>query len=268
MESYRTRDLARLARVTDSAIRGMVRAGFVRPTRGSRGALLFTFQDVIVVKTASRLLEARVSPRRIADALRALREQLPDDAPLTRLSIAHEGERVVVSEAGATREASTGQYLLAFDVEVRQGGEVEFIEAGAKTALPVTSDCDVLFERALSLEDVDAENAMDAYRQCLAKSDHPGARVNLGRLLHEQGRIDDAVTQYRAVLDPDAVVLFNLGVALEDLGQFDEAIASYERGLAADPALADAHFNLARLRERAGDVRGALRHWTAYRRLT
>lgn len=268
METYRTRDLARLARVTDAAVRGMVRAGFVQPTRGPRGALLFTFQDVIVVKTASRLLEARVTTRRIATALRRLREQLPDGAPLTRLSIAHEGDRIVVSEAGATREASSGQYLLGFDVEVKRTGEVEIIEAGAKTALPAESDCDALFERALSLEDVDSDIAMDAYRQCLAKSDHPGARVNLGRLLHEQGRIEEAVEQYRGIAEPDAVVRFNLGVALEDLGRFDEAVASYEKALADDPDLADAHFNLARLKERAGDARGALRHWTAYRRLT
>lgn len=268
MESYRTRDLARLARVTDAAVRGMVRAGFVQPTRGPRGALQFTFQDLIVVKTASRLLEARIPPRRIATALRSLREQLPREAPLTRLSIAHEGDRVVVSEAGATREASSGQYLLAFDVQVKRGGEVEIIEAGAKTALPVASDCDALFERALALEDVDADVAMDAYRQCLAKSGHAGARVNLGRLLHEQGRIDEAVAQYREIAEPDAIVLFNLGVALEDLGSFDDAIASYQAALAQDTALADAHFNLARLCERAGDTRGALRHWTAYRRLT
>ena len=34
-----------------------------------------------------------------------------------------------------------------------------------------------------------------------------------------------------------------------------------------DPTLADAHFNLAQLHQQAGDERGALRHYSAYRRL-
>ena len=37
--------------------------------------------------------------------------------------------------------------------------------------------------------------------------------------------------------------------------------------IALDPSLADAHYNLGRLREQLGDPRGALRHFSAYRRL-
>jgi hypothetical protein len=37
--------------------------------------------------------------------------------------------------------------------------------------------------------------------------------------------------------------------------------------LEVDPKLADAHFNLGRLREHLGDARGALRHFSTYRRL-
>ena len=41
-----------------------------------------------------------------------------------------------------------------------------------------------------------------------------------------------------------------------------------KRSLALDPSLADAHYNLGRLRESFGDGRGALRHFAAYRRLS
>ena len=44
-------------------------------------------------------------------------------------------------------------------------------------------------------------------------------------------------------------------------------MASYEQSLVLDPTLADAHYNLGRLREQQGDPRGALRHFSAYRRL-
>ncbi len=62
-----------------------------------------------------------------------------------------------------------------------------------------------------------------------------------------------------------ALVHFNRAVALDHLERLVEAAASYERSLALDPTLADAHYNLGRLREQLGDKRGALRHFSAYR---
>ena len=47
----------------------------------------------------------------------------------------------------------------------------------------------------------------------------------------------------------------------------DEAREAYLACLADDPAYAEAHYNLARLSERAGDLAAALRHLMAYRRL-
>jgi tetratricopeptide (TPR) repeat protein len=64
-----------------------------------------------------------------------------------------------------------------------------------------------------------------------------------------------------------ALIHFNLGVALDHLERLREAQASYGRSLELDPTLADAHYNLGRLREQLGDKRGALRHFSAYRRL-
>jgi len=55
---------------------------------------------------------------------------------------------------------------------------------------------------------------------------------------------------------------------LDDQHRESEARAGYESALAADPACSEAHFNLARLCERAGDRVGAVRHLTAYRRLS
>jgi len=61
-------------------------------------------------------------------------------------------------------------------------------------------------------------------------------------------------------------LLFNLAVLLEDLVRLDDAIVAYRQALAVDPSLIDAHFNLARLYELAGEPRAALRHLLAYRR--
>jgi tetratricopeptide (TPR) repeat protein len=61
---------------------------------------------------------------------------------------------------------------------------------------------------------------------------------------------------------------FNHAVLLEDLGREPDAIRAYRGALALDPEFADAHFNLARLYERAQDAKSSLRHLLAYRRVT
>jgi len=54
---------------------------------------------------------------------------------------------------------------------------------------------------------------------------------------------------------------------LEDLDREADAIAAYREALALEPQFADAHFNLARLYERARDPKASLRHLLAYRRM-
>jgi tetratricopeptide (TPR) repeat protein len=56
-------------------------------------------------------------------------------------------------------------------------------------------------------------------------------------------------------------------VLLEDGARPDEALRCYERAVRADPVLADAHYNLALLYERAGRKRDAVRHLAIFRRL-
>ena len=59
---------------------------FVAPARGPRGAWLFSFQDLIVLRTAQALADAKVPPRRITRSLRELRRHLPDAMPLSGLA--------------------------------------------------------------------------------------------------------------------------------------------------------------------------------------
>ena len=110
-----------------------------------------------------------------------------------------------------------------------------------------------------------------AYMQAIAlQPAHADARVNLGRLFHEDGRLTDAEEQYRAALDAaeSPFAAYNLGLILEERREIIEAISAYERALASDAGFADAHFNLARLYENTGDARSAIRHFNAYRLLT
>jgi tetratricopeptide (TPR) repeat protein len=60
---------------------------------------------------------------------------------------------------------------------------------------------------------------------------------------------------------------FNRAVALEELDCAEDALNGYRKCLAIEPDYADAHYNLARLKELRGDKQGALRHYNGYRRI-
>jgi tetratricopeptide (TPR) repeat protein len=90
-------------------------------------------------------------------------------------------------------------------------------------------------------------------------------------LLHELGRMQEAETVYTeglAACGVDGTLLFNLAVLLEDMQRIDDAAGAYRAALAAAPDLADAHFNLARLCEARGLRQDAVRHLSAFRKLT
>ena len=97
-----------------------------------------------------------------------------------------------------------------------------------------------------------------------------GKSTLIGRLLHEAGQHAEAERHYRDALKlrDHALAAFNLGVLLEDMQRPAEAISAYGRALAADPQLAEAHYNLAQLYEKRGDRMAAIRHFNGYRALT
>jgi tetratricopeptide (TPR) repeat protein len=122
--------------------------------------------------------------------------------------------------------------------------------------------------RGEDLEASDAKLARAAYEECLAGDcSHLEARINLGRLMHADGLLHEAEQIYRGTEEPDGLLYFNLGVLLEDSGREEEAMSLYRESIVHEPGLADAHFNLSRLYERAGQPQAAFRHLLAYRRL-
>lgn len=264
---YGVRRVEKLLRLPRSAIRGMIKAGFVSPVRGPRGAFLFSFQDLIVLRTAWALAQADLPQRRIIRSLKQLRDQLPESVPLSGLRIVAVGDRVVVQQGDTRWQADSGQYLLALDVDLADG--VLNLTDRREAAKALAEDW---FSRGAVLEALDTEAAQDAYEQALAADPaHTGAATNLGRLLHEDGRLDQAECVYRACLAAcggDALLHYNLGVLLEDTGRTDEAVHAYEHALADDANLADCHYNLARLYQTQGRQKEAIRHLAHYRKLT
>jgi tetratricopeptide (TPR) repeat protein len=278
MQEFDSKDLKRLFGIPASHVRTLIRAGHISPAKkaGKSGKLAYSFQDLIVLRTLGSLRAAKIPTKRINRTLREIRSSLPGELPLSGLSIVAVGDRIVVREGRSLRESETGQYTLALEV-IDQDGALLMIDrhsnAEAKAApraiAALAEDAAAHFERAMDLEESDEAAARAAYEACLALDErHVEARVNLGRLLHLQGRLREAERVYRGIDAAEALLSFNLAVLLEDLEREDEAAVAYREALAQDPALADAHFNLARLYEQAGNQKDALRHLLAYRRLT
>jgi tetratricopeptide (TPR) repeat protein len=267
MHRYGVRDVEKLIRLPRSTIRAFVEAGFVAPVRGPRRAWLFSFQDLIVLRTAQALATANVPPKRIARSVKALRLHLPESMPLSGLSICAEADRVIVKEGGSRWQADTGQYLLAFEGDPADG-TLSVIERKEAEPRPSAEDW---FNQGAAAERKDPEAAMHAYERAVAAN--PAlldAHINLGWLLHEAGRFADAERTYRDAIKAcgdDPMLLYNLGVLLHDMERTDEAIEAYEAALRGNPGLADCHYNLALLYEAVKQPKAAIRHMAQYRRL-
>ncbi|HKQ62484.1 MAG TPA: tetratricopeptide repeat protein [Candidatus Polarisedimenticolaceae bacterium] len=274
MKGYTVDEVAKLLSLSPGRVRSFARAGFLEPQRGDRGEYRFSFQDLVLLRTAQGLIESRVAPRRVRRALRELKQRLPSGRPLTGVQIVAEGGEVVVHDGEQRWSAGSGQAHFNFDVADLARKAAPVARRAAQQALRAAEQLGVddWFALGAELEATAPEQARDAYRRVLELDpDHVEARVNLGRLLHEAGQIHAAEAHYRLALGTsprDATAWFNLGVSLEDMGRIDEAVRAYQDAIAADADCADAYFNLARLYEKLGDARAALRHLKTYRRLT
>ena len=268
MHQYGVREVERLLRLPRSTIRALIDAGFVSPARGPRTAWRFSFQDLIVLRTAQALVAAKVPAKRITRSVRELRRHLPEAMPLSGLAICAVADRGVVKEGARRWQAESGQYLLAFEGDPA-AGSLSVIERGNAGPKLCAQDW---FERGLELEETDARAALEAYGEAIAADPAlVDAHLNRGWLLHEAGRLDQAELAYRAAITAcggEPLLLYNLGVLLVDMERKKEAAEVYEAALRGNPGFADCHYNLALLCEELQMPRDAIRHMAQYRRLT
>lgn len=267
---YSTKDVAALLGLPPERVRSYVRAGFLAPRQGSRGEYYFSFQDLVLLRTAKGLLAAQVPRRRVKLALQKLREQLPGDQPLTGVRISAEGHHVVVRDGHDLWIPESGQKLFDFELaELAQEASSLPLRAIEPEEKPESAEA--WFDHAVEIEEDFPDDAMAAYRKALElDSSLADAHLNLGRMLHDRGEIEEAQACYSAALaarPDDATAAYNLGVAFQDLGRLRDAAQAYETAVLLDGSLADAHYNLAGLYEELGEPEAAFRHLRTYRKL-
>jgi DNA-binding transcriptional MerR regulator len=113
---YSTRAVARLLGLSPEQTRFYVRAGLVEARRGTRREYLFSFRDIVLLRTAKGLVEAGIPIKRIRITLEKLEQQLPEDYPLTAVQIWADGREVYVKDGSDIWKPESGQILFNFEV--------------------------------------------------------------------------------------------------------------------------------------------------------
>src|SRR5437879_3296030 len=158
MSGYAAREVAKMLGLSVGQVRAYVRAGFLEPTRGPRGELRFSFQDLVLLRTAQGLVSARIAPRRVRSALRKLKDQLPEGRPLRGVHIRAEGDRIVVGDGRASWSPESGQELCDF-------GAQELARKVAPLRLRARGgDAADWYERGCDVEASAPDEARGAYR--------------------------------------------------------------------------------------------------------
>jgi tetratricopeptide (TPR) repeat protein len=268
MTGYSTSEVAELIGIKSDQVRHYVRRKLVYPSRGSRGEFRFSFQDVVLLRTAKGLLDAKVSTRKAYRALVKLKAELAQVKSLASVRIYANGNNVVVRDDHHVWEVETGQTALDFTVEELAGNVAKIVDRHVSEAAQGSDlDTDEWYNLGLDLEEVDPGQAPDAYKQAIRLDPkNADAHVNLGRLYQLNGDLKHAKRHYELALTArpgHQLAFYNLGTVFDELDEVAKAADYYDKA----PGIPDAHYNLARICELQGDEVSALRHMRQYRDL-
>ncbi|MBV1906670.1 MAG: tetratricopeptide repeat protein [Pseudomonadales bacterium] len=268
MVSYSTRNVAEFIGLSPDRVRRYVHRGVLEPERNIRGHFNFEFQDVVLMRTAKRLLDAKVSPKKTLKLLVKIKSNIEVAQKLASVRIYACGQSVLVRNRKALWNADTGQGILDFDNRPVQfaltslhGPDLMELLEGEEL------DTDDWYNLGLDLEEMDGERAPIAYARAIElDADNLDAHVNLGRLEQIQGNLEMARQRYMRALTLNKehqLANYNMGTLCDEVNQLDAAQAYYLKA----SEVPDAHFNLARIFELRGDEVTSFRHLRHYKRL-
>jgi tetratricopeptide (TPR) repeat protein len=147
-----------------------------------------------------------------------------------------------------------------------QAGRLAAARQGYESVLVLGADA--VAEHYLGVIEMQEQRPVEGERRIRAalaqRDDLPDFFNNLGLCLRAQGRVEEAVAEYRkavALLPTYAPAWSNLGLDLHKLGHLDAALAAFDRALALDANLTQARFSRALVLLTLGDY---ARGWAEY----
>jgi tetratricopeptide (TPR) repeat protein len=261
-QQYQRADVRRMLHLSERQLRSWERLGLVP------AAEIYSFRDLIALRTIGELRVRRIPLRKIGRALDSLKQKLSEvHDPLAELKIFSDGRHIAVRVAGQNMEALTGQIL--FDFDTSELASVQSLPPQLPPP-PRERDSEAWFQKGLFLEETGApvEEAVEAYLHAVeCNPQAAGALVNLGTIRYRLRQFKEAEDYYARALEADPnypLAHFNLGNLYDERGDLSRAQSCYETALRINARYGDAHFNLALLCERRGDALRAVHHWKAY----
>lgn len=265
---FSAKEVAELFGVSPRWLANWSRAGIVTPGGLRDGRKVYTFGDLLAVRTAKGLVEAGFATGQIRKAIERLRAQTPDLAqPLTQARMGSEGAQLLARRDGTTFDPVTGQLVLDFNVKAIRDDVV-------RTLKPRVSQRSVeAYEHYLEGLRLDEDEttrgrAEASYRRAIELDPQLAtALTNLGNLRLLADDRDEAESLYRRAMAADATqpeAPYNLAYLLVERAERGEAVTLFRASLALRPDFAEAHFNLAMVLSELGDVPAARVHWRRY----
>ena len=110
-DRYRTRDVVEILNISRRQLQYWAQTDLVVPSAQTPGGhSRYSFEDLVALKTAKRLIDAGVSVQRIRKSIRKLREVLPTvRRPLAELTLVATGDVVLAFREGTVFDAVSGQ---------------------------------------------------------------------------------------------------------------------------------------------------------------
>lgn len=269
--SFSRKEVCRLLKLDNRQLKSWERQELI-PERAE-----YRFADLLVLKKIARLRADHAHPRRIKQALEAIRVWFADSPDAMRdVQVYKDGRRVRV-QIGKQKFEPVGQLL--FDFAEEELKKLLQLPASQKSSSDIAArlrnkiEADRWFERGLELEQTGApyEQIIEAYQKATELDPlSAGALVNLGTAFFNGHAWAEAEQHYLKALEIDphySLAHFNLGNLYDERGDSENALQHYQDAIRIHPTYADAHYNLALLYQSMRDVMSAVRHWKAFLKL-
>ena len=257
MYRYSRADLLRILRLTARQLASWEKAGLVAAAEN------YSFFDLLQIKKVRDLCAKKVRPAVIRQSLQAMQKQVAGmENPLLEATAFSTGHRVAFRHDGKLLEPIAGQFVLDFSPEQKVISRTPVVPLRPEVEEP---DVAALFSRGITLEENPNthSDAIATYLKVIERDPtHAAAHINLGTLYYNRQDYSLAEKHYRAANE-----YFDLGNVLDETGRVQDAIQTYKTALQLAPTYADAHYNLALAYEKLKQPRKALPHWRAYVKL-
>ena len=134
---YRAGDVVQIVQISRRQLQYWAQTGLVEPsTKTPGGHSRYTFEDLVALKAAKRLIDSGVSVQRIRASIGALRKILPTvKRPLAELVLVATGDVVLVFRDNTAFDAVSGQEWV-FEV-AKFGREIEAWRRSVATLPPI-----------------------------------------------------------------------------------------------------------------------------------